>query len=156
MPKCFQLEGRWIFLKDKEPKENVFDFTPKIRHMEIKQDAWVTFKMRKNRCVWGVIYARNRTSAVCSWGSEWFLLCSFWTQRAPDFKLYASFASHRDVHLFTWKEKHYKKYSKNNPTGVSSQPAPIKEKIRICLTRYVLNKDVRELVSLALKLISEE
>ena len=39
----------------------------------------------------------------------------------------------------------YDIYTKNNPTDVSHPPPPPKkEKIKICLPRYVHNKDARE------------
>lgn len=49
--------------------------------------------------------------------------------------------SHRDMNLLNINYI----YTKNNPTDVSHPPPPPKkEKIKICLSRYVHNKDVRE------------
>ena len=52
MPKCLQLKGQRIVLRERGPQEDVFSFTSKMRHEEIKQDAWGTLK-RKKRYIWG-------------------------------------------------------------------------------------------------------
>lgn len=102
--------------------------TLKIRHLEIKQDAWVTFKMRKNSCFWEVICARTApmllalgmaspaTLLLDSKGNKWQKLSA------------SCCASHGDMYRFTWKEENYEKYPKTNPSGVSSLPPRKKEK----------------------------